>query len=217
MLSRPAHQIRSVETFAAASAGIALVPVTGVKAFLRYAVEGLPGAMDHAFLAPPVFDRLLEAQARVRSRDSRFELLIWDAYRTRHTQRAIFERYAAELTRRYRELNSSELKRRALEFISDPDGVFPHGTGGAVDVTLLCGGNVVSMGTDFDEFIPEAAADWFRFHPPVNASEELAARNREILRTAMEGAGFVGIASEWWHFEFATKTWSLENGSRHLE
>jgi D-alanyl-D-alanine dipeptidase len=185
-----------------------LVPVTGIKVFLRYALQRLPGAMTHPYLAPAALQRLLAAQQLVKSAVDGYELLVWDAYRTRETQRALFESYRAELAPRHPELTPSKLFALTREFVSDPDGVFPHGTGGAVDVTLLSGHTTRSMGTDFDEFVPEAAPDWFRLHPPANPEEEEAHTNRELLRGAMEKAGFVGIATEWWHFEFGTKTWS---------
>jgi zinc D-Ala-D-Ala dipeptidase len=185
-----------------------LVPVTGIKCFLRYALQDLPGAMAHPYLAAAAFQQLVAAQQLVTSAIGEYELLVWDTYRTRETQRAIFERYRAELAAQHPNLNSSELFTRTREFVSDPDGTFPHGTGGAVDVTLLSGNGTVRMETDFDDFVPEAAADWYRLHPPTNPEEKVVHRNRELLRSAMEEAGFVGIASEWWHFEFGTRTWS---------
>lgn len=186
----------------------ALVPVTGIKALLRYALEGLPGAMPHPFLAIGALQRLLVAQQSVKCGAAGCELLVWDAYRTRETQRAIFENYQTELASRHPELTPAKLFALTQEFVSVPDGVFPHGTGGAVDVTLLSGNRTLWMGTDFDDFVPEAAPDWYRLHPPANRDQDEAHKNREFLRSAMEGAGFVGIATEWWHFEFGTKTWS---------
>lgn len=193
-----------------------LVILRGIKCFLRYAVEGLPGAMSHPFLAAPAFERLLAAQALIASEVRGVELLVWDAFRTRETQRAIFERYRAELVRCHPGASNDELNTRTRQFVSDPDGVFPHGTGGAVDVTLVSGGETLWMGTDFDEFVPQSASDWFRLHPPTNPAEWEAHKNRELLRKAMEESGFVGISSEWWHFEYETKTWSEQNGKQYL-
>jgi D-alanyl-D-alanine dipeptidase len=57
------------------------------------------------------------------------------------------------------------------------------------------------MGTGFDDLTE-------RSHPALE--DELLARgeisgqqiaNRQLLRGAMFGAGFVGINSEWWHFD----------------
>jgi zinc D-Ala-D-Ala dipeptidase len=216
MMGRLQHQIsdgRMCRNFLLRSGGASpspevLVPITGIKAFLRYALQGLPGAIPHPYLATAAVQRLLLAQQSVTSAVDGYELLVWDAYRTRETQRAIFEGYRAELAVRHPELNPSELLAKTREFVSDPDGVFPHGTGGAVDVTLLSGNVTVWMGTGFDDFVPEAAADWYRLHPPTTPKEKEAHRNRELLRGVMEAAGFVGIDSEWWHFEFGTRTWS---------
>jgi zinc D-Ala-D-Ala dipeptidase len=194
-----------------------LVLITGVKSCPRYALQGVPGAMTHAYLTAAALQRLILAQQLVRTAVDGYELLIWDAYRTRETQRAIFDGYQSELAARHAELTLSELFARTCTYVSDPYGVFPHGTGGAVDVTLLSANVTVWMGTDFDAFVPEAAADWYRLNPPASPEEKEAHRNRELLRGAMETAGFVGIASEWWHFEFGTKTWSERHAINQTE
>jgi len=46
----------------------------------------------------------------------------------------------------------------------------------------------------------------------MTAADRAAAENRLLLRTAMEAAGFVGIESEWWHFEWGTYRWSQVSG-----
>lgn len=194
---------------------VLLKPIKTIRSCLRYAIENLDGAMRHPFLAGQALEHLEEAadyvhRASVPSRH--FELLIWDAFRTLATQRAIFDRHLAELRKKELSLTDAELHRRATFFVRDPNTVFPHGTGGAVDVTLLINGQSADMGTDFDSFIPQAAPDWFRNNRPATPAECLAARNREILRTAMENAGFVGIDSEWWHYEFGTLHWANTTG-----
>jgi D-alanyl-D-alanine dipeptidase len=72
----------------------------------------------------------------------------------------------------------------------------------AVDVTILDpSGRELDMGTAFDDMTELS-------HPKLEAehvaSGELTAAqiaNRQLLRDAMFGAGFVGINSEWWHFD----------------
>lgn len=83
----------------------------------------------------------------------------------------------------------------------DPAYVVPvnigsnHSRGTAIDVTLLDRqGNALDMGTGFDEMDVRSHP----YHPDV-ASD--AQRNRLLLNAIMFGGGFVGISSEWWHFE----------------
>ena len=70
-----------------------------------------------------------------------------------------------------------------------------HSRGTAIDVTLMDErGNVLDMGADFDEMHDRSHA----WHPSVPPA---AQRNRLLLNAIMFGGGFVGINSEWWHFE----------------
>ncbi|HAT7591210.1 D-alanyl-D-alanine dipeptidase [Citrobacter werkmanii] len=70
-----------------------------------------------------------------------------------------------------------------------------HSRGTAIDVTLMDErGNVLDMGAGFDEMHDRSHA----WHPSVPPA---AQRNRLLLNAIMFGGGFVGINSEWWHFE----------------
>lgn len=70
-----------------------------------------------------------------------------------------------------------------------------HSRGTAIDVTLMDErGNVLDMGAGFDEMHDRSHA----WHPSVPPA---AQRNRLLLNAIMFGGGFVGIHSEWWHFE----------------
>jgi len=73
----------------------------------------------------------------------------------------------------------------------------------AVDVTVLdTDGKPLDMGSGYDELAEKS-------HPALEqrmlAEGQLTAQhiaNRELLRQVMFGAGFRGINSEWWHFNF---------------
>ena len=70
-----------------------------------------------------------------------------------------------------------------------------HSRGTAIDVTLMDEHNVVlDMGAGFDEMHDRSHP----YHPSVPPH---AQRNRLLLNAIMFGGGFVGIGSEWWHFE----------------
>lgn len=70
-----------------------------------------------------------------------------------------------------------------------------HSRGTAIDVTLMDDrGHLLDMGACFDEMHDRSHA-WHPSVPPV------AQRNRLLLNAIMFGGGFVGINSEWWHFE----------------
>ena len=77
-----------------------------------------------------------------------------------------------------------------------------HSFGMALDVTLLDDrGHELDMGTGFDDMTALS-------HPALEAGflagGELTpaqVANRQLLRDAMFQAGFVGINTEWWHFD----------------
>lgn len=70
-----------------------------------------------------------------------------------------------------------------------------HSRGTAIDVTLRdANGQVLDMGTDFDE-MDELS------HPYHPSLDQAFQRNRLLLNAVMFGGGFVGILTEWWHFE----------------
>lgn len=71
-----------------------------------------------------------------------------------------------------------------------------HNLGLAVDLTLihLADSAELEMGTPFDSFSTAAHT--------ANASGA-AARNRHLLKSAMEREGFTNYDQEWWHFTFS--------------
>lgn len=70
-----------------------------------------------------------------------------------------------------------------------------HSRGTAIDVTLMDDrDHLLDMGAGFDEMHDRSHA----WHPSVPPA---AQRNRLLLNAIMFGGGFVGINSEWWHFE----------------
>ena len=107
-----------------------------------------------------------------------YRLLLWDLYRPPETALALWE-FAGQ-----------------KNFVADPNkGWSTHCCGIAVDLTLTdMSGKPVAMPTDFDDFRPEASADYNGQSPEVRA-------HLTALQEAMKNAGFTTYANEWWHFE----------------
>jgi D-alanyl-D-alanine dipeptidase len=70
-----------------------------------------------------------------------------------------------------------------------------HEAGLSVDVTLSRDGELVDMGTGFDEFAPRANAY------ATDGVSPAAQVNRARLRDAMAAGGFTAYKGEWWHFD----------------
>lgn len=82
-------------------------------------------------------------------------------------------------------------------YVSDPRKGGRHTRGTAVDLTLITqGGEELLMPSEFDDFSEKAHQGY------MGVSDE-AIYNREFLREIMERHGFIGLATEWWHFDLA--------------
>jgi D-alanyl-D-alanine dipeptidase len=87
-------------------------------------------------------------------------------------------------------------------YLANPQRGSIHSFGMALDITILDeAGRELDMGTGFDDMTALS-------HPAQEArflaSGELTCAqvaNRQLLRDAMFQAGFVGINTEWWHFD----------------
>jgi D-alanyl-D-alanine dipeptidase len=80
-------------------------------------------------------------------------------------------------------------------YVADPAKGSRHNRGAAVDVTLVdAAGRELEMPTAYDDFTEAAHRDY-------TGGTELARRNRDYLSAAMSAEGFVGLATEWWHFD----------------
>ena len=85
-------------------------------------------------------------------------------------------------------------------YVADPRFGSNHNRGAAVDLTLVTlEGQEVEMPTAFDDFTPSA-------HHGYKGGSEASRKHREILRAAMEGAGFTKNPMEWWHYDLPGAT-----------
>ncbi len=82
-----------------------------------------------------------------------------------------------------------------IGYVADPKTGSNHNRGGAVDVTLATlDGTAVEMPSDYDYFGPAA-------HHSFTKGTAASLANRTTLRAALEHAGFIKNAMEWWHYE----------------
>lgn len=127
---------------------------------------------------------LLLNEAALRLRDVQTELetvglglKVWDGFRPLAAQWKFWELVPDE------------------RYVSDPRKGGRHTRGTAVDLTLISNdGQELLMPSDFDDFSEKAHRDY------METSDE-AIKNREFLREVMERHGFIGLPTEWWHFD----------------
>jgi zinc D-Ala-D-Ala dipeptidase len=137
-----------------------------------------------ALLRKPVAEALAKVQADLRREG--LSLKIWDAYRPFSVQE-IFWKVMPD-------------SRYVAQPIRDENGQMVsgsvHSRGAAVDVTLVDeNGQELEMPTAFDDFSERA-------HRTSQDATPTALANRQRLEAAMNRHGFVGLATEWWHFDF---------------
>jgi zinc D-Ala-D-Ala dipeptidase len=160
---------------------------SGIVVELRYATSNnftgapIPGYEgNHAYLRREAAAALARVENSLASRE--LGLKIYDAYRPVRATLAM-----VDWTKR---VNREDLLRDG--YIASRSR---HNLGLAVDLTLvnLRDSSELEMGTPFDTF--SAAAH------TANATG-IAARNRQLLKGAMEREGFLNYDQEWWHFSF---------------
>ena len=80
-------------------------------------------------------------------------------------------------------------------YVANPAKGSRHNRGAAVDLTIVDkSGKELVMPTPFDDFTERA-------HRNYNNLPAEALKNRKLLEDLMTKHGFVGLNSEWWHFD----------------
>lgn len=119
--------------------------------------------------------RLLDVQNELESMG--LGLKVWDGFRPVAAQWKFWEFISDE------------------RYVSDPRKGGRHTKGTAVDLTLIdTQGRELPMPSAFDDFSEKAHRDY------LNCSQE-ESKNRALLEGIMEKHGFVGLPTEWWHFD----------------
>lgn len=148
---------------------------------LRYATKNnFTGAIIYNFqtclLAPQVACALSAVQDDLQK--LHLGLKVWDGYRPLSAQWRLWELVPDE------------------QYVSDPRKGGRHTRGTAVDVTLIDEqGRELPMPSQFDDFSERA-------HRNYRGASAEETKNRQLLQKYMEKHGFIGIETEWWHFDY---------------
>ncbi|OIO59090.1 MAG: D-alanyl-D-alanine dipeptidase [Alphaproteobacteria bacterium CG_4_10_14_0_2_um_filter_63_37] len=126
-------------------------------------------------LRRPVAKKLVQVQIDLAPRGLR--LKIFDAYRPLSVQRLLWAHTPDP------------------HYIAPPSEGSRHNRGAAVDLTLVdAAGRELPMGTAYDDFTQQA-------HRTCRDLPNEVLRARDLLEGAMQRRGFVGMPTEWWHFD----------------
>lgn len=185
-----------------------LSSVAGIAVELRYATpdnfvgRNLYLPLDCAWLHVDAAAALERAVAWLAERQPVHRLLVLDALRPQRVQEQLWQA-----------LQGTDL----LGYIAEPVRGSIHSFGMAVDLTIIDeAGRELDMGTGFDDLSEHSQPV---LEPQFLAAGTLTAlqvANRQLLRDAMAHGGWVGIASEWWHFDCGDRTLVRESYNRVL-
>jgi len=148
-----------------------------------------------------VAERLTRAQAVL---PGGYQVQVKEGWRPVWVQQRLWDESLAQLRASHPGIGQEEAWRENTRFTAPPDIAPPHSTGGAVDVVLLHEGRAVDMGWGFNE--PGAGS---RTAAPV---AEEARRHRDVLSSALSGAGLVNYPAEWWHWSYGDRYWAFQSG-----
>lgn len=148
---------------------------------LRYATpDNFTGEVVYTFhkcyLRKEVADALSAVQKDLEGLE--LGIKVWDGYRTMEAQTKFWELVPDE------------------RYVSPPSKGGRHTRGTAVDLTLVyADGTELAMPSMFDEFSELAHRDY------MNLPKEVI-DNRNLLEEVMKEHGFIGLDTEWWHFDY---------------
>lgn len=149
--------------------------------------------LREAYLHPQAAKALVRAQKLLKNSHPELSLKVYDAARPMHIQQIMWDVVAGTPKHIY---------------VSNPrHGGGLHNYGMAVDVTLCnAQGDTLPMGTKIDHLGKEAHINREELMIKSGALNPQALANRRLLRSVMRQAGFKPLRTEWWHFNFITRT-----------
>jgi|WetSurMetagenome_2_1015567.scaffolds.fasta_scaffold26109_3 zinc D-Ala-D-Ala dipeptidase len=128
------------------------------------------------FLRTEPAKKILEVQKELKSLG--LNIKIFDGYRPLSVQKKFWEIMPDE------------------RYVADPKKGSRHNRGAAVDLTLIDkNGNEIPMPTSYDDFTEKASRNY------MNLSSQIII-NRKFLEDLMAKYGFIGLPTEWWHFDY---------------
>ncbi|WP_233411902.1 M15 family metallopeptidase [Paraburkholderia kururiensis] len=139
-------------------------------------------------------------------------LLVKEGYRPLSLQRAYFDRRLVKLRDEYPSASEDRLFELASRYAAPPE-VAAHPTGAAVDLTLATVEGVeLDMGSVLNATDEESSGACYTECQFISRH---ARDNRQVLKEAMQSAGFINYPSEWWHWSYGDRYWAVICGAQH--
>ncbi len=139
-----------------------------------------------------------------------YRIALNEGYRPPSLQREYFDRHSEHLRALDPVATDVEIHHRASRFIAPPE-VAPHTAGAALDVLLTDADGVpLDVGCPIDTDPEASGGRCYTAHPDVVGEQRWL---RDLLSTALSGAGLVNYPTEWWHWSFGDRYWAMSSGA----
>lgn len=145
--------------------------------------------IDNAYLQKTIAQRLVKCNTYLKTINSNYRLLVYDAARPRSIQQAMWDA-----------LDTIPVKERT-KFVSNPANGSVHNYAAAVDLTICDkNGKALDMGAGYDDIrlIAYPSKEDYFLKKGLLTSKQI--NNRKLLRKVLTSQGFINIPTEWWHF-----------------
>ncbi len=189
--------------------------------------RAFPSASNRVWCRRSVVERLVAVNERLAEYGT--ELFALNGYRAPALQQELWEFFIDRARTVLDDPTEENCISFAGTYCSDPrqfdaqdSRTWPtHVTGGALDTTLRSceTRELLHMGGIFDD--PAEISHTSHFEAAFTRqggldhrftlSDQEGLRNRRLLYWAMVGAGFANYAFEWWHFDWGTQFWVVNN------
>lgn len=149
---------------------------------------------EDAYLHLKAAKAIKKANTQLKRINPNLRLIIYDAARPMSVQRKMWNKVKGT---------------RQQNYVSNPaNGGGLHNYGLAVDVSIIniAKGDTLPMGTKVDALISLSHIDEEEELVNKGFITSIAVKNRSLLRMVMKNAGFYPLKSEWWHFNYTTRT-----------
>ena len=150
-------------------------------------------SFEEAYLHPKAAKAVAEANSILGRIHPGWRLIIYDATRPMSVQQKMWDKVKGTGMQNY---------------VSNPkNGGGLHNYGLAVDVSIVDeNGDSIPMGTRVDALTHLSHIDNEEELVEEGCMSLQAIENRRLLRRVMREAGFLTIRTEWWHFNFTTRS-----------
>jgi D-alanyl-D-alanine dipeptidase len=170
----------------------------------------IPNNSCYTKIRQTIYEKLCEAQKFL---PTGLRFCLYEGWRSLDLQKELFQKMLLNNRISFPFMTPEELFIETTKLVSPVvllDGttnIPPHATGAAIDVYLInANGNAIDMGLLIENWSLDVGARLSQTDSMHLSSE--AEKNRSIMKSALEKAGFVNYPHEYWHWSYGDRYWA---------